>query len=98
MQKKIPAIYSCPVVKPVDFGLPNGFGRIEFIARYLTIIFHEADLTEALEAREIEINRLRRKNEKLLRMMNQMHAAQAQLQPQASQVSRPAKHKRSCSL
>ncbi|KAJ1436522.1 hypothetical protein SESBI_04132 [Sesbania bispinosa] len=91
----IPAIYTCLVVKPADYGLPNGFGQIVLTGRYLSIIFREVDITEALEAREREIRRLRYKNEKLQRMMKQMQATQAPLQ---SQASRPAKHKRSCSL
>ncbi|KAJ1397639.1 hypothetical protein SESBI_31693 [Sesbania bispinosa] len=95
MQKWIPAIYTCLVVKPADYGLPSGFGQIVFTGRYLSIIFREADLTEALEAREKEIRRLRNKNEKLQRLMKQTQATPAPLQTQAS---RPAKHKRSCSL
>ncbi|KAJ1395077.1 LysR family transcriptional regulator [Sesbania bispinosa] len=82
IQEKPHATFSCPVFKPADFGLPIGFGRFEVIGHYATFVFIEARLAEALAERERENTRLRRLNERLMQRMNELLAAQAQLQQQ----------------
>ncbi|KAJ1439194.1 amidohydrolase [Sesbania bispinosa] len=67
---------------PADFGLPIGFGRVEVTGRYATFVFIEAGLAEALAEKERENTRLRRLNGRLMKRMNELLAAQAQLQQQ----------------
>ncbi|KAJ1399078.1 cell division regulator GpsB [Sesbania bispinosa] len=48
---------------------------MEFTWKHITFVFIEADLTQAFEIREREIQRLRSKNLRLQSLMRQLQAA-----------------------
>ncbi|KAJ1375817.1 PolC-type DNA-polymerase III [Sesbania bispinosa] len=63
--------YTCLVFHPEEFGLQFGFEPFKFTGRLLSITFIEATVQDELRAREDEVRRVKLRNARLMKQLQE---------------------------
>ncbi|KAJ1428438.1 hypothetical protein SESBI_08949 [Sesbania bispinosa] len=64
-------VYTCLVFHPEEFGLRFGFEPLKFTGRLLSITFIEATIQDELRAREDEVRRVKLRNARLMKQLQE---------------------------
>ncbi|KAJ1412277.1 PAS domain S-box protein [Sesbania bispinosa] len=63
--------YTCLVFHPEEFGLQFGFELFKFTGQLLSITFIEATIQDELRAREDEVRRIKLRNSRLMKQLQE---------------------------